>query len=110
MFIVDNIFRVSLVEKELEFYAKASLDFMAVVTIENRKCLVGVECQARVTSATQQRERAQAELLSRLQSPTSTCSASTSSSTSHRSSRELYAVIDAASSFNRFPLFRRFIT
>jgi hypothetical protein len=105
-FIVDEIFCVGLVGKENELYAKASFDFMAVTIIENQKHLVGVECKARVTSATQQRERAQSELLSRLQSPaSSTSSASTTTTTtsstctfsSTGSSRELYAVVDAAS-------------
>jgi hypothetical protein len=51
-FTVDKIYRVSLVGKREEIYSKASFDFIAVATVEGEKCLVGVECMARVTSVT----------------------------------------------------------
>ncbi len=81
---------------------------IAVATVEGERCLVGIECKARVTPATQNRERAQAELLSRFQTTASSTSTSTTSifcssatsttSTSYTgSSRELYTIVDAAS-------------
>jgi len=102
---VEEIYRVGLVGKEGEAYAKASCDFIAVATVEHVKVLVGVECKARVTPGTHQRERGHADFLSRFQHSLS-LSTSTSSSTSTTtlgntsnpcSNTELYTVIDAQS-------------
>jgi hypothetical protein len=60
-FPVEQIYRVGLVGKEGELYAKASCDFIAGALIGGEKILVGVECKAWVTPGTQQRERAHAE-------------------------------------------------
>jgi hypothetical protein len=64
---VEEIYRVGSVGKEGEAYAKASCDFIAVATVENEKVLVGVECKARVTPGTHQKERRHADFLSRFQ-------------------------------------------
>jgi hypothetical protein len=93
---VDEIYRVGLVSKEGEAYAKASCDFIAVATVENEKVLVGVECKARVTPGTHQRERRHAEFLSRFQEGVSLSSPSSAGT----SNSELYTVIDAAVATN----------
>ncbi len=46
-------------------YAKASCDFIAGVMVDGEKKLVGVECKARVTAGTMQRECEHRDYLSR---------------------------------------------
>ncbi len=99
---VEEIYRVGLVSKEGEAYAKASCDFIAVATVENEKVLVGVECKVRVTPSTHQRERRHADFLSRFQqgvslSISSSTPPATTGTTSSTSNKEIYTVIDAAS-------------
>ncbi len=55
---------MGLVGKSNEMFIKASCDFVAGAVIDGEKQLVGVECKARVTSGTHQRERAHTEFLS----------------------------------------------
>ncbi len=71
-FQVEDIYRVGLVGKKGRPYAKASCDFIAVVNIDGEKKLVGVECKARVTPGTQQRERDHSVYLSRFHSTPNT--------------------------------------
>jgi hypothetical protein len=88
---VNEIYQVGLVGKIGEPYAKASCDFIAVaVSPEGEKILVGVECKARVTPGTHQREREHAEFLSHFQQ-------NGSANVSTARGTELYTVIDAAS-------------
>lgn len=51
-FEVEKIYRVGLVAKRDEVYAKASCDFVAGAVIEGERQLVGVDCKARVTPGT----------------------------------------------------------
>jgi hypothetical protein len=77
--------------KKDEMYAKASCDFISGIVIAGEKQLVGVECKARVTPITHQREKEHAVFLSRFMS---LCTSSTTSySSSATSSPELYTVI-----------------
>ncbi len=91
---IEKIFRVGLVAKRNKNYAKASCDFVAADTIEEETLLVGIECKARVTLGTHQRERAHTELLSRFQgmslSPSNT-------GTAVGGAPELYTIISALS-------------
>jgi hypothetical protein len=91
IFQVEDIYRVGLVGKKDEMYAKASCDFVAGIVIAGEKQLVGVECKARVTPRIHQREREHAVFLSRFMN---LCTSSTTSySSSATSSAELYTVI-----------------
>ncbi len=63
---VEKLYRVGLVGKSGEMYAKASTDFIGVAIIDNIETLVAIECKARVTPGTHQREREHAELLVRV--------------------------------------------
>ncbi len=51
---VEKIYRVGLVGKRDHLYTKSSCDFISGVIIEGENLLVGVECKARVTPATDQ--------------------------------------------------------
>jgi hypothetical protein len=53
-------------------YTKASCDFIAIVSIDGEKKLVGVECKARVASGIHQRERDHRKYLSRFHSTSPT--------------------------------------
>jgi hypothetical protein len=86
-FHVSQLYRVGLLAKCNALYAKASCDFIAGAEIDGEKMLVGVECKARVTPATHQRERCHSEFLFRFRA-TSTSSGTISNSTT--SSTELY--------------------
>ncbi len=89
-FRVEKLFRVGLVGKNGEMYAKASTDFIGVAIIGNLETLVAIECKARVTPGTHQREREHAELLSR-------GGQGHYASTSNSSTLQLYTVIEALS-------------
>lgn len=54
-FKVESLYRVGLVCKTGEVYAKASTDFVAVANIDDVETLVAIECKARVTPGTHQR-------------------------------------------------------
>ncbi|MFN9978962.1 MAG: hypothetical protein ACK53Y_03560, partial [bacterium] len=62
-FTVEKIYRVGLLGKKDELYAKASCDFIAGVIVEAENLLVGVECKARLSPGTDQRERLHTEFL-----------------------------------------------
>jgi len=62
---VEKLYRVGLVGKSDEMYAKASADFIGVAIINDEQTLFAVECKGRVTPGTFQCERKHAELLSR---------------------------------------------
>jgi hypothetical protein len=53
-FEVERVYRVGLVSRRGRPSAKASCDFVAVANINGERLLVGVECKARLTPATQQ--------------------------------------------------------
>jgi hypothetical protein len=107
-FEVEKIYRVVFVGKSNEMFIKASCDFVAGAVIDGEKQLVGVECKARVTPGTHQRERAHTEFLSHFNNmslmnttttTTTTTTASPAAPTGTTSSRgtELYSVLEAAS-------------
>jgi hypothetical protein len=109
LFQIENVYRVGLVEKMNERCAKASCDFVAGAVIEGRKCLVGIECKARLAPGTLQHERDHAEFLCRFEgvnlstssatstrTPTATVTASTRR-TSTGTGREIYTLIEVAS-------------
>jgi len=85
IFQIDDIYRVGLVGNKHELHAKASCDFVAGAVIEGEEQLVGVECKARVTPRTDQREREHALFLSRFQH----------TSTSSTSTNQLYTILHA---------------
>lgn len=87
-FKVENLFRVGLVGKHGELYAKASTDFIGVGVIDGVETLFAVECKARLAPGTHQHEREHAELLSR---------GKQFSSSSSTVGRELYTIIEASS-------------
>jgi hypothetical protein len=112
-FTMEKIYRVGLVGKRDHLYAKASCDFIAGVIIKGENLLVRVECKARVTPATDQRERLHTEFISHFHSMSlassmaSTSPASTSTTTSSTTfgirGAELYTIIEAASvDFNAY--------
>jgi hypothetical protein len=86
IFQIDDIYRVGLVGKKHELYSKASCDFIAGAVIGGEEQLVGIECKARVTPRTDQREREHALFLSRFQH----ISTSTASTTN-----QLYTIVHA---------------
>ena len=116
-FTVEKIYRVGLLGKKDELYAKASCDFIAGVIVEGENLLVGVECKARLSPGTDQRERLHTEFLSHfhgmsLASPaaantatsiassvagTPASSSSSTSTTIGRGGAEMYTIIEAAS-------------
>ena len=62
-FRVERIYQVGLLGKTGSLYAKASCDFVAGVLIDGDEEIVGIECKARVTGGTAQREHMLAESL-----------------------------------------------
>ena len=91
-FKVEGLYRVGLVGRGDEMYAKASTDFVAIAIVEGVETLVAIECKARVTPGTHQREREHGDLLFRRQENDHHRSTTGSSSTS-----DLYTVIEASS-------------
>jgi hypothetical protein len=87
-------FLVGLVVKRNKNYAKASCDFMGVVTIEERNCLQAQGVRLDLHPGTHQRERALTELLPRFHSSTSLNSnPRTTTSTGTVASRDLLKAI-----------------
>jgi len=91
-FEVERVYHVGLVSRRGRPSAKASCDFVAVANINGERKLVGVECKARLTPATQQRERDHREFLSRFHSTNPTSSNSTSTT---NGGADLYSVLEA---------------
>ncbi len=91
-FEVERVYHVGLVSRRGRPSAKASFDFVAVANINGERKLVGVECKARLTPATQQRERDHREFLSRFHSTNPTSSNSTSTT---NGGADLYSVLEA---------------
>jgi hypothetical protein len=107
-FTVEKIYRVGLAGKKDKLYAKALCDFIAGVVIEGENLLVGVECKARLSPGTDQRERLHAEFLlcfhsmSLATTAATTTTGSSSSGTPSSSGStirgvELYTIVEAAS-------------
>jgi hypothetical protein len=90
-FHVSQLYCVGLLGKCNAMYAKASCDFIAGAVIDGERMLVRVECKARVTPATHQRECCHNEFLFCFHA-TSTGAISNSTGT------ELYTVVSVSSS------------
>ena len=84
-FTIKSIYRVGLVAREGEMHVKASCDFIAGAIVNGEEVLVGVECKARVTPGTIQREHEVAESIQRQQRALSGMGT------------ELYTIVDASS-------------
>jgi hypothetical protein len=93
-FEVERGYCVGLVSRRGRPSVKASCDFVAVTNINGERKLIGVECKARLTPATQQRERDHREFLSHFHSRNPTSSNSTSVSTTNGGA-DLYSVLEA---------------
>jgi hypothetical protein len=83
IFQIDDIYRVGLVGKKNEMYAKASCNFVAAAVIAGEEQLVGVECKACVTPRTDRCVREHALFLS--------CFHNNSTTTS--TTNELYIIV-----------------
>ena len=86
IFKVEKLYRVGLVGKSDEMYAKASADFIGVACMEGVHALFAVECKGRVTPGTAQREYEHAEFLSRERD------------SDNSRDTELYTIVEASSS------------
>jgi hypothetical protein len=85
-FRVERLYCVGLVGRNDAPFAKASADFLGLAIIEGEETLFAVECKARVTPGTNQREREHAERLSRHHQRTYASNAA-----------ELYTIIEVTS-------------
>jgi hypothetical protein len=97
LFECKNIYRVGLLGREGEMFAKASCDFLASALINGEMQVVGVECKARVAPGTDQIERAQTDYLTRFHS-----TLSTSTHTSSRTSTQYMEVDARARDFHKY--------
>ncbi len=94
IFQIDDIYRVGLVGKKHELYSKASSNFIAGAVIRGEEQLVGIECKARVTPRTDQREREHVFFLFRFQHISTASATNQPYTIVHADNEDLHMYVD----------------